>query len=87
MAQISFALYRRQHVDYLPWMYFYEFVIAGRKPLEISSFMALVYPLDLPTWILSLLGTIVMFLILIIMQKLWSHVSGEAYIPDYLYQG
>ena len=55
--------------------------------MEISSFMALVYPLDLFTWIFSLLSTIVMFLILIIMQKLWSHESGEAYLPEYLYQG
>ena len=68
-------------------MYFYEFVIAGKKPLEISSFMALVYPLDFITLILWSLGTIVMLLILTIMQKLWSHVSGEAYFPEYLYQG
>ena len=87
MAQTAFASYIYLHVDYLPWMYFYEFVIFGRKPLEISSFMALVYPLDHYTWILSLLGTIVVFLILTIMQKLWSDVSGEAYFPEYLYQG
>ena len=87
MAQLSFASHRYQHVDYLPWMYFYDIVILGRKPLEISSFMALVYPLDFFTWILSLLGTIVVFLILIIMQKLWSHASGETYHLDYLYQG
>ena len=84
---MSFAGYRHLHVDYLPWMYFHEFVIIARKPSEISSFMALVYPLDLLTWILYLLGTIVIFLILIIMQKLWSRVSGEAYFPEYLYQG
>ena len=87
MMQASFASYRHLYVDYLPYMYFYEFVIMGRKPLEISSFNALAYPLDLLTWILSLLGTIVMFLILTIMQKLWSHASGEAYFPEYLYQG
>ena len=87
LAQATFASHRHQHVDYLPWMYFYEFVLGSRKPLEISSFIALVYPLDYFTWILSLLGTIVVFLILIIMQKLWSHASGETYHLDYLYQG
>ena len=87
MGQTVFATYRRQIVDYLPWMYFYEFIAHGRKPPEISSFKALVYPLDFFTWILSLLGTIVVFLILIIMQKLWSHASGEPYLPEYLYQG
>ena len=87
MAQTSFAAYRHKHVDYLPWMYFYEFGIAGRNPTEISSFLALVYPLDFYTWVLSLLSTIGMFLILVIMQKSWSHASGEAYQPEYLYQG
>ena len=87
MAQTSIVEHRIQHVDYLPWMYFYEFVFESKKPLEISSFLALVYPLDLFTWILSLLGTIVMFLTLTLMQKLWSDVSGEAYFPEYLYQG
>ena len=87
MAQTSFSSYRHEHVDYLAWMYFYEWVIMGRKPLEISSFMALVYPLDFLTWVFSLLGTVVIFLILIIMQKLWSHESGEMYLSDYLYQG
>ena len=87
MHQVSFTSHKNQYVDYLPWMYFHEFVIVGRKPLEISSFMALVYPLDFFTWIFSLLGTIVMFIILTIIQKLWSHESGEAYLPEYLYQG
>ena len=87
MAQISFVSYRLQHVDYLPWMYFYEFGLVGRKPLEFSSILALVYPFDISTWILSLLGTIMMFLILFIMQKLWSHASGETYFPEYLFQG
>ena len=87
MAQITFDRHRYQHVDYLPWMYFYDIVILGRKPLEISSFMALVYPLDFFTWIFSLIGTIMIFLTLLIMQKLWSHVSGEAYFPEYLFQG
>ena len=87
MAQAVISSQRFQHVDYLPWMYFHEYVIIGRKPLEISSFMALVYPLDPLTWILSLLGTILMFVILLIMQKLWSHASGEAYLSEYLYQG
>ena len=88
MAQIGFALgHYHQHVQNLPWMYFYELMIAVRKPLETSSFMALVYPFDSFTWALSSLGTIAVFLILIIMQKLWSHASGETYLPDYLYQG
>ena len=87
MAQIGFAHNSLSLVDYLPWMYFYDFVIGSRKPLEISSFMALVYPLDFYAWILLLLCSIVMFLILIIMQKLWFHASGEAYLPKYLYQG
>ena len=87
MAQMSFASHRHQHVDYLPWMYFYEFVIMGRKPLEISSFLSPLYPLDSSTWVFSLLGTIVMFLILISMHKLWSHASGENSLPDYVYQG
>ena len=87
MAQMSFASHRHQHVDYFPWMYFYELGIFGRKPLEISSFMGPLYPLDFYAWILLLLCSIVMFLILIIMQKLWFHASGEAYLPKYLYQG
>ena len=84
---MSFASHRLPLVDYLPWMYFYEFVFYSRRPLEISSFRALGYPLDFFTWIFSLVCTIVMFLILIIMQKLWSHESGESYLPEYLFQG
>ena len=87
MAQVSFAHHSLSLVDFLPWMYFYDFVIGSRKPLEISSFMALVYPLDFYAWILFLLCSIVMFLILIIMQKLWSSASGETYSLNYLFEG
>ena len=87
MAQLSFASYRLQLVDFLPWMYFYEFGIDGRKPPEISSFLALIYPFDFLTWVFSLLSSIIMFLALITMQKLWCQSSREAYLAEYLYQG
>ena len=87
MVQMRFSDGKIQHADYLTWMYFMVLHLGAIKPLEISSFTALVYPFDFFTWILTLLGTIVMFLILITMQKLWSHASGETYSPRFLYQG
>ena len=87
MVQMRFSDGKIQHADYLTWMYFMALHLGAAKPSEISSFMALVYPLDFFTWILSLVGTFAMLLVLITMQKLWSHASGETYLPEFLYQG
>ena len=84
---MSFAGYRFEQVDFLSWMSFHRIVFACRKPEETSSFMALVYPFDLLTWVLTLVSSMVLFSILTIMQILWSFASGQAYMAEYLFQG
>ena len=76
-----------EQVDYLPWMYFDSAYFIAAKPSRVSSFMALVYPADYFTWISLSVCSIAMLIILSIIQKLWSHASGEPYLLDYLYEG
>ena len=68
-------------------MSFHRIVIAGRKPEQTSSFMALVYPFDINTWVLTLVASIVLFSLLTILQILWSYASGQVYMAEYLFQG
>ena len=73
--------------DALPWMYMYEFYLKHRKPAQIASFETLINPFDSYVWAFSIGSTITIFVVLVVMQKLWSNVSGIASPIGYMFQG
>ena len=78
---------RRFVVDNLPWMSVYEWPIENIKPKEIASFGTLTYPADSYTWYLVVGVVSAEFMILIIMQVLWSNAAGSSTPKDFIYQG
>ena len=87
IGQASFARYRYKLVDYLPWMYIYEFPWSSRLPREVTSFVTLIRPFDNYTWIMAIVASATFFLALVIVQKVWTYQSGRPYESDFLYQG
>ena len=71
----------------LPWMHVHEFVMEQRKPMPIASFGTLINPFDISVWTFSIVSTITIFVVLVVMQKLWSKVSGKASPSGYMFQG
>ena len=71
----------------LPWMYMYEYPIKQRKPREIASFETLINPFDNIVWAFYIGCTITIFIILVVMQELWSKISGKASPSGYMFQG
>ena len=78
---------RRFVVDNLPWMSVYEWPIQNVKPKEIASFGTLVYPVDTYTWALVFGAVAAEFIILIILQLVWSNVAENPTPKDFVYQG
>ena len=87
IGQCGFTSYRYKLVDYLPWMYVYEFPLRTRLPTEKISYWAIVRPFGAYVWLFTFLSLAMVYLTLVIFQKLWANTSGETYILDYLYQG
>ena len=87
IGQTSFTSYRYKMVDYLPWMYMYEFPFASRSPREVTSFVTLFRPFDDYTWIMAFVTSAIFFLALVVTQKLWAYQSRNPYTSDFLYQG
>ena len=87
IGQLSFASYRYNLVDYLPWMYIYEFPFVSRLPREVTSFDTLIRPFDGYTWITAFVATAIFYFALVITQKLWTFQSGNPYKSDFLYEG
>ena len=74
-------------VDYLPWMSVYEWPILTIKPKEIATFGTLSYPVDTLTWIFVVFAMMGEFIILIVMQIVWSSFVGKSTSRDIVYQG
>ena len=73
--------------DSLPWMYMQEFPLRQRKPIQIASFETLTNPFDGYVWAFSIGSTMTIFVVLVVMQNLWSQVSGKANQSGYMFQG
>ena len=87
IGQASFTSYRYELVDYLPWMYMYEFHFGSNFPKELTSYLTLIHPFDNYTWFMAIVSSASMCLILIVVQKLWAHSSNESFHTDFIYQG
>ena len=71
----------------LPWMYLHELYMKQRKPMKIASFETLIHPFDNSVWAFTIGCTVIIFFVLVVMQKLWSRVSGKASPNGYMFQG
>ncbi len=87
MGQLSMMHYRYQLVDYLPYMYGYNFVIITAQPSPIASYDTLFYPFDSFIWNLVLGLTAAQIALFIIIETAWVNVSGRHTSDDYLYEG
>ena len=77
IGQTSMVSYRYSLVDYLHWMYVYEFLISTIKPKEVSSLETLLYPFDFYVWIFTIASVIAVLMFLIIAQNLWQSTSSS----------
>ena len=74
-------------VDYLPYMYANHFILASRRPKPVASYDTIVNPFDLVTWGLTFLIIIMQFILLLLLQNIWSKASGAPNPDDYIYEG
>ena len=68
-------------------MYQVENIFLTPRPKQIPSYLTFVTPLSVPVWLWTLACTVTVLIILVTMQKVWSHASGEPDPPNYLFQG
>ena len=87
IGQIAFKDYRFKLVDYLPPMYMFEDVLASKKPTEITSYDTIIIPFDKYVWSFLFGCICAQFLLLVIMQHLYSNVTGTSYLNDFIYEG
>ena len=87
IGQASFTSYRYELVDYLPWMSVYEWPVSSIKPKEIATLGTLSYPVDTSTWVFVAVAMMGEFIILIVMQIVWSSFVGKPISRDIVYQG
>ena len=87
IGQVSLLAYRNKLVDYLPWMYIYEFPFQCQLPKEVGSYVTLIRPFDEYTWILAFVASLIFYLMLVVLELLWAYQSGRPFISDFLYQG
>ena len=79
--------FRYERIEYVPHMFTWYFNVQSYRPKPIVSLDALIYPLDGFGWIFTFSSMISVLLILIIMQKLWPHASGQKPSSGWLFQG
>ena len=68
-------------------MYAYEIILASQKPKEITSYDTIVIPFDNYIWCFTFCCIIIQFLLLVMMQNLWSYVTGTIKPDDYIFEG
>ena len=79
--------HRHKMVDYLPYMHTYKWVLQSRRPKPVASHGPYVTTYDNYTWGFNILSLVVKFFLLLLVQNMWSKVSGGANPQDYIYEG
>ena len=87
MCCAGFVPKRYKLIDYLPWMYIYEFPVQSRKPKQIVSLDTLIYPFDVFVWCYILSSAMAMFVVFLFIQMAWSHASGEKPPNGWIFHG
>ena len=68
-------------------MYMYELILASQKPKEITSYDIIIVPFDKYVWYFTLGCIITQFMLLIMMQNLWSRVMRTSNPRDFVFEG
>ena len=79
--------YRFKLVDFLPPMSARAYFIASQKPKEIMTYDTITIPFDKYVWSFTFCCIFAQFVLLVIMQLLYSHVTGTQNKRDYVYEG
>ena len=87
IGQHGFDMKRIRLVDYLPYMHSYQWILQSRLPRPVASYDTIVNPFDYITWVFTLLSIVMQFLLLLVMQNVWSRVTGRLSPEDYIFEG
>ena len=87
IGQATIVPYRYKIIEYLPWMYLYNFEVESQKPFPIVTYDTLTYPFDNWTWGLLAGFSTFVFLFLVFIQKLWIYTTGEKPPNGWMFQG
>ena len=87
IGQTSIDITRYKLVDYLPPMYTLEIFFASKKPGELATFDSIVIPFDKYVWAFMFGCICAQFLLLVLMQQLYSIVAGTRNSIDFIYEG
>ena len=68
-------------------MYNFEEFLASQKPKEITSYDTIIIPFDKYVWSFIFGCIYAQFLLLVIMQLLYSNVTGTRLPKDFIYEG
>ena len=74
-------------VDFLPPMSANAYFITSRKPKAITTYDTITIPFDKYVWLFIFVSIIAQFILLVIMQHCYSHVTGTENVTDYIYEG
>ena len=87
IGQTDFEYNRFKVVDFLPTMYMIELLLASKRPQEIASYDTIVIPFDKYTWFMTSCYIITQVLLLLVMQNLWSKITGTRNPTDFYFEG
>ena len=87
IGQTDFEDYRFEVVDFLPPMYMHQNLLASQRPKEIASYDTIVIPFENNMWFATFGCILAQFLLLVVMQILWSHVTGTSKPEDFIFEG
>ena len=68
-------------------MYMHQNLLASQKPKEIASYDTIVIPFEKNMWFATFGCIIAQFLLLVVMQLLWSRASGTSNPEDFIFEG
>ena len=74
-------------VDFLPPMSANSYFITSQKPKAITTYDTITIPFDKYIWSLTFGCIFAQFLLLVVMQQLYSHMTGTKNKNDYIYEG
>ena len=87
IGQVALGARRFNQISHLPYMYHRSFHLISAKPKQIHVYDTIINPFDNYIWCFTFVCIGLQFALLCIMQHLWSQISGEIRITDYIYEG
>ena len=87
IGQLALEEYRVKLVDYLTSMYTYDFYFGSKKPEELTTFDTIIIPFDKYIWAFMFSCISAQFLLLVLMQQIYSTVTGTRNSIDFIYEG